>query len=103
MVDRGHEAVHVKNLPGGLMASDSDIAAVADADGAVVVTKDSDFRHAHTARGSPRVVLLIAMGNVSNTAMFAQLDELLDEVVAAFVGADLVEIRRELIVIHGRR
>lgn len=103
LVDREHEAVHVKDLPGGLMAPDSDIAVLADADGAVVVTKDVDFRYAHTAVGTPRAVLLIATGNISNTELFALLDQLLDEVVPAFVGADLVEVRRELLVVHGRR
>jgi predicted nuclease of predicted toxin-antitoxin system len=53
--NRGHDAVHVQDLPGGVTASDADIATYADAEGAVVITKDADFRHAHIATGRPHV------------------------------------------------
>jgi predicted nuclease of predicted toxin-antitoxin system len=101
--NRGHDVVHVQDLPGGVTASDADIAAYADSEGAVVITKDDDFRHAHIATGRPRALLLIATGNISNSDLVALLDERVDEVVAAFSGCDFVEVRREFVVVHSRR
>ena len=49
----GHDAIHVKHLPRGGEASDSEITAFADAEDRVVVTKDSDFRHTHETGGHP--------------------------------------------------
>lgn len=48
LVALGHDAVHVESLPGGESQPDADIAAYADAEGRVVVTKDADFRHSVT-------------------------------------------------------
>lgn len=70
LVDRrkqlGHDAIHVKHLPGGSDTSDSEITRLADAEDRVVVTKDSDFRHTHETGGHPTRLLLISAGNVRN-------------------------------------
>ncbi|MGL4174999.1 MAG: DUF5615 family PIN-like protein [Dermatophilaceae bacterium] len=51
--------------------SDARIAEVADEEGRVVVTKDRDFRDAHLLSGSPRRLLVVATGNITNTALLA--------------------------------
>ena len=62
----GHEAMHVEELPDGVATPDTAIAAAADADDLIVVTKDADFRHSRIARGMPRRLLVVATGNITN-------------------------------------
>jgi predicted nuclease of predicted toxin-antitoxin system len=69
---RGHEAQHVSEALGGL-ATDTALAEAAVASGAVIVSKDSDFIDL-TDAGGPRL-LWVRFGNVTNTALFAQLEE----------------------------
>ncbi|MCV7334669.1 MULTISPECIES: DUF5615 family PIN-like protein [Mycolicibacterium] len=99
----GHDAVHVSALPDGNGSSDAVVAEVADAEDRVVVTKDSDFRHSHLTVRSPRRLLIVATGNISNTALLDLVELRLDDLANAFAGADLVELRSDLLVVHQGR
>jgi predicted nuclease of predicted toxin-antitoxin system len=56
LVALGHDAVHVASLPGGESQPDPDIAAYADAEDRVVVTKDADFRYSRRRQGRARAL-----------------------------------------------
>jgi len=62
----GHDVLHTSSLPGGNRTTDQQIAALADQDGRVVVTKDADFRNSHLLTGSPARLLVVAIGNIGN-------------------------------------
>ena len=66
----GFDCLHVDALPKGDETPDAEIAAYADLHGFVVVTKDSDFFHAHMVKGWPARLLLITAGNMKNRALF---------------------------------
>jgi predicted nuclease of predicted toxin-antitoxin system len=65
----GHDAVHTIGLPDGNRSTDSQIAQRADVDGRIVVTKDQDFRDGHLLARSPRQLLVVATGNITNHAL----------------------------------
>jgi len=67
----GHDALHTIELPDGNRSTDRQIAELADADGRVVVTKDRDFRDGHLLVGSPRELLIVATGNITNDALLS--------------------------------
>lgn len=67
----GHDALHTSELPEGNRTADARIAEVADGEGRVVVTKDRDFRDRHLLTGSPRRLLSVATGNITNAALLA--------------------------------
>ncbi|WP_454561025.1 DUF5615 family PIN-like protein [Mycobacterium haemophilum] len=69
LIERGHEAVHVLALPDGNRSSDAAVTEAVDKEDRIVVTKDSDFRYSHTISGSPRRLLIVATGNVSNAVL----------------------------------
>ena len=89
--ERGHHAVHVSEI-GMIAASDRDIAARAEADGAVLVSKDEDFV---TLRLSDRFAFLwLRCGNAINRALaewletrWARIEALLEQ------GERFVEVR----------
>ena len=63
--------MHTSELPNGNATSDSEINRVADADDRVVVTKDRDFRDSHLLRGTPRHLLVVTTGNITNDNLLA--------------------------------
>jgi predicted nuclease of predicted toxin-antitoxin system len=89
--DRGHEADHVETL-GLTGAADAEIAAHAEASGAVLVSKDEDFL---ALRLPDRFVLLwLRCGNATNRALFAWLEPRWPQVERLLAaGERFVEVR----------
>lgn len=99
----GHDTRHTSELPDGNRTSDAEITRVADAEDRVVVTKDRDFRTGHLVHASPRRVLLVVTGNVSNDDLLALFDRHLDVIVGALDEVRFVELGPEQIVLHDDR
>lgn len=98
----GHEALHTLDLPDGNRATDRWIAEVADDNNRVVVTKDRDFRDSHLLARSPRRLLVVATGNITNAALLSLFETHLATIVGAFSEADFVEIGPSSLVVHRR-
>lgn len=91
----GHDAIHTLDLPEQNRTTDAEIARLADAEDRIVVSKDSDFRDSHLLSGTPARLLVVSTGNVTNRDLLALIDEHLDELVAAFQSARLVQLTTE--------
>ncbi|WNO54635.1 DUF5615 family PIN-like protein [Stakelama saccharophila] len=89
--DQGHEAVHVSEID-MISASDAAIAARAEADGAVLVSKDEDFV---TLRLPDRFAFLwLRCGNATNRALMAWLEPRWERTAALLeAGERFVEVR----------
>lgn len=98
--DAGHDARHTSELPNGNASSDADITAAADADDRVVITKDRDFRDSHLLRSAPRRLLIVATGNIANSALLAIFASNLAAICAALDEVRFVEITPERLVVH---
>jgi predicted nuclease of predicted toxin-antitoxin system len=91
------------NLPDGNRTPDREVSQRADADRRVVVTKDRDFRDSHLLSGTPRRLLVVAIGNISNNALLEIFEAHFGLVVEAFENADFVEIGPQALIVHRRR
>lgn len=100
MNEAGHDAIRTLDLPEQNRTTDAEIARRADAEDRVVVSKDSDFRDSHLLNGTPARLLVVNTGNITNRDLLALLDEHLDELVAAFQSARLVQLTTEDLLIH---
>lgn len=89
--DHGHDAVHVSDI-GMIAAGDAAIAARAEADDAVLVSKDEDFV---VLRLPDRFALLwLRCGNATNRALVAWLEPRWGRIEQLLVsGERLVEVR----------
>lgn len=87
-----HDAVHTLGLPDGNRSTDRQIAKRADADGRVVVTKDRDFRDGHLLATTPRQLLVVATGNITNNDLLSLFELHLQAIVAGFEEADFAEL-----------
>ena len=65
----------------------------------MVVTKDSDFYHAHLLHGQPWKQRLIRTGNIRNRDLKALLLKHLPAIVEALAHHSLVELHRESVPI----
>jgi predicted nuclease of predicted toxin-antitoxin system len=65
--------------------------------------KDRDFREAHLLTGSPRQLLVVATGNVTNEALLSLFELHLDAIVSAFAEADVVQLTEEALMLSGPR
>jgi predicted nuclease of predicted toxin-antitoxin system len=79
----GHDALHTIGLPDGNRSTDSQIALRADTENRVVVTKDQDSRDGHLLGRSPRKLLVVATGNITNDVLLLLFELHLDAVVSA--------------------
>lgn len=100
--DAGHDAVHTSQLPEGNRTTDARISALADDQDRVVVSEDRDFRDGYLLQGSPRRLLVIATGNITNAAPVALLQTNTTAVVEALTDADFVELGATALVVHPR-
>src|SRR3954452_8249601 len=85
-----------------IAVTDTGIAQFADSDGRVAVTKDRDFRDGHLLARSPRRLLVVATGNITNAALLALFRDNLNVVVASLEEADFVEFGFRALVVHRR-
>ena len=94
------EAVPLRDI--GLRdAEDVDIFYAARNAGAIVITKDSDFKTLQDRLGAPPQIIWITCGNTSNIRLIEILSEALQEAINLLAdGEPIVEIRDFLAVPH---
>ncbi len=71
----GYEAIHVNEILDKWFTKDNEICEYADSNDFIVVTKDSDFRDSYFVKNSPRKLLKINLGNISNDELIKLLSE----------------------------
>ena len=97
----GHDARHTLELPRGNRTPDVELVQVADREGRVLVTKDSDFVNSFLLRGVPRKLLLVSTGNVSNAALMKLVIPSAPRIVVAFQQSDFLELGVHGLIVHG--
>ena len=100
LADTGHDSVHTSALPAGNRTSDRQLAAIADIEDRVLITKDRDFRDSHLLLRLPRRLLVVATGNIANDDLLALFETNLALIVDAFENATFIEIGQTSVVIH---
>ena len=97
----GHDAIHTTELPLGNATADHDISELADREGRIVMTKDSDFVDGHILYGSPQRLLFISTGNITNDDLIGILRHRISETICAFSESSFVEINRDSMIVRG--
>jgi predicted nuclease of predicted toxin-antitoxin system len=83
--ERGHDALHVDDIPGGSTMPDRALWQRAGAGGWIIISRDYDFRDlaASPPLGPAPKVLHISIGNCTNRDLFACLSDYWDKIEAA--------------------
>lgn len=98
--ERGIDATHVNRILDGSETKDAAVAGFADANGMILITKDSDFRDSHYLSGTPARLIRVTLGNLSNNALLALFDEHWEAMAQIFVDCPrYVELGRAGIIV----
>ena len=74
----GFEVFHINEILDKWLTSDSKICNYADQNDFIVVTKDSDFRNSFYIKKSPKKLIKINLGNISNQELIKIFSDNLD-------------------------
>lgn len=66
LISLGFESVHVNEILDKSETKDSDLCKYADQNNYVVISKDSDFRDSFFVKQTPKKLIKINLGNISN-------------------------------------
>jgi len=67
--DLGHNSEHVNQILDKWNTPDKDIAKYVDENNSILISKDSDFQSSHILINSPKKLIKINLGNISNTEL----------------------------------
>lgn len=98
--DKGHDALHTRDLPTGNRTGDADVNDLSLREGRVIVTKDTDFVDSFLLARKPYKLLLVATGNIGNADLEGLFQRNLEAIVFALDASDYVELGRDRLVIH---
>ncbi len=71
----GFEAIHINNILDSWNTSDIKICEFADLNDFIVITKDSDFKNSFYIKKSPKKLIKISLGNISNVDLIQIISE----------------------------
>jgi predicted nuclease of predicted toxin-antitoxin system len=71
----GYKTIHVNTILDKWHTKDKDICSYADDNDLIVITKDSDFRDSHYIKKTPKKLIKINLGNISNAELVHILSE----------------------------
>ena len=79
----GYKTIHVNTILDKWYTKDKDICNYADNHDYIIITKDSDFRDSHYIKNSPKKLVKINLGNISNSELIHILSEVIkdDEII----------------------
>lgn len=100
LADGGHDALHTLDLPLGNRTPDEALIQQADQEGRVLVTKDDDFVQHRLVRSRPRLLWLVAAGNIDNRALETLVRGALPQIERAFETDGFVELGRDRLTVR---
>jgi predicted nuclease of predicted toxin-antitoxin system len=101
LVADGCDAIHTFELSSANRTPDRELAATADRDERILITKDGDFVDSHLLLHQPTKLLLVTTGNISNRQLEQLVVPLISRIVAEFQNNSFVELGVSGIIIRG--
>jgi len=71
----GFETIHVNGILNKWYTQDKDICSYADTYDLIVITKDSDFRDSYFIKDTPKKLIKVNLGNISNEELIKVLSD----------------------------
>ena len=80
LIECGYETIHVNSILNKWQTSDKDICSYADYNDFIVITKDSDFRDSFFVKKTPKKLIKINLGNISNVELIRILTKVIKDI-----------------------
>ena len=100
LIDRGHEAIHTRDLPRKNLSEDFEIVDVAVREQCIVISKDSDFFNLFVLKGVPPKLLMITTGNIVNSDLLQLFEQNFTQLELLLETHSVVEMGNTEILVH---
>ena len=100
LISKGFDSVHTSELPDKNRTTDKQIARIAHDENRIVISKDVDFLESYILKSSPRKLILVRVGNISNKQLIDIFDENLEVLIKLISRSNLLEVSRTEIAEH---
>lgn len=97
---RGHDVTHTLDLVQKDRTPDAFLLTLANRDGRVLITKDTDFEISHELGQGPPKLLLITTGNIPNDELLALFTQHEDRLLGLLAQHTFLELSRSQLVVH---
>jgi predicted nuclease of predicted toxin-antitoxin system len=95
---KGANATHTVHYPLGALTPDDEIIDIAIRENRIIVTKDNDFLNYYFLKGYPPSLLMIRLGNIKNSELFAFLNKQYDRIQSLYAaGNKVLLVQKEFI------
>lgn len=93
----GFDSEHVNHILDGCFTADAAISNYVDANGLILITKDRDFKNSHLLMNSPRKLIKVNLGNISNERLIELFDTNIRSIekVEREFGSFLIEMNQD--------
>ncbi len=81
LVSLGFDAIHVNEILNKSETKDSDLSKYADQNNFVIISKDADFRDTYFVKRTPKKLIRVMLGNISNHELLRIFRENMDTIV----------------------
>ena len=75
LINANHKALHVNQMPDKWFTTDAAICNFADSNDLIVITKDEDFRNSFLLSRTPKKLVRIILGNISNQILIELIEK----------------------------
>uniref|UniRef100_UPI004049DD4D DUF5615 family PIN-like protein n=2 Tax=Flavobacterium sp. TaxID=239 RepID=UPI004049DD4D len=95
------KCLHVNSILDSWHTKDNDISKYVDANDLILITKDVDFKNSHFIQKSPKKLVKINLGNISNVELIAIFEKILPQIeqINALHEAFILEISKDFTTI----
>ena len=81
---KGYKCIHVNTILDSWFTKDEDIVKYVDDKGMILISKDVDFKNSHFIKKSPKKLVKINLGNISNQELITIFSNILPQIEFAF-------------------
>src|SRR5689334_18369529 len=100
LLAKGFDAIHTSDLPAQNLSTDWNIVQIADTEGRIVISKDSDFLKLYILQKKPARLLMITTGNIINQGLLLLFERNFETILQLFESYDVVEINNSFVTGH---
>lgn len=79
-LNKQFECIHINTILNKWFTSDSNIAKFSDSNDLILITKDFDFKNSFLINKTPKKLIKINLGNISNTQLIDIFDRFITEI-----------------------
>lgn len=98
LAEKGHDTVHTLDLPDRNKTEDRKVAAVADSENRILISKDTDFLRLKILNNTPERLLLVTTGNINNSTLIGLFESNFGLIERLFGSFEIVELGNAFVV-----